>query len=532
MVETLQRTKAQISDIMRRIKSRDTRPEIVLRRALSKRGLKLKLYDKKLPGKPDVVIPSKRLAVFVDGDFWHGNQWKVREHPSLQSQFRGVQNKKYWLSKILRNRSRDFLRTSALLDSGWRVIRFWESDIRKNLDRCLSLTVKAARRRAPGGFSFSELSRRTTAEFFAGIGLVRQALQGRGWNVIYANDIDPEKLEMYQENFGAKDCHLEDVHNLSVDEVPSCALATASFPCNDLSVAGARNGLNGKQSGAFWGLIRILREMEDCRPPLVMLENVPGFLTSHEGKDFEAAMMALNDLGYACDTFVLNAANFTPQSRLRLFVIAKPAADSKEVQDLEISETRPKALVDFIKEHPNIMWDVRALPSPPKRHVRVDSILEDIPSGDPIWWSRDRGEYFMNQLSERHLKIAREMISRPTYSYATAFRRVRNGKSMAEIRVDGIAGCLRTPRGGSGRQILFKAGRGKYAVRLMTPRECARLQGVPEAYRINAPLNQALFGFGDAVCVPVVEWIADNYLTPVAAELLRGRLLVPVGGRS
>lgn len=101
-----------------------------------------------------------------------------------------------------------------------------------------------------------------------------------------------------------------------------------------------------------------------------------------------------------------------------------------------------------------------------------------------------------------------------SYQYATAFRRVRNGKSMAELRTDGIAGCLRTPRGGSGRQILFKAGKGKYQVRLLTARECARLQGVPDEYVINVGLNQALFGFGDAVCVPAIQWIAEHYLTP------------------
>lgn len=86
---------------------------------------------------------------------------------------------------------------------------------------------------------------------------------------------------------------------------------------------------------------------------------------------------------------------------------------------------------------------------------------------------------------------------------------------MAELRTDGLAGCLRTPRGGSGRQILYKAGKGRYQVRLLTARECARLQGAPDDFKISVPLNQALFGFGDAVCVPVVEWIAKYYLRPL-----------------
>ena len=125
----------------------------------------------------------------------------------------------------------------------------------------------------------------------------------------------------------------------------------------------------------------------------------------------------------------------------------------------------------------------------------------------------------MNQMSPKHQQQARQMIEGTSYTYATAFRRVRYGRSMAELRTDGIAGCLRTPRGGSGRQILLKAGRGRYQVRLLTARECARLQGVPDTYVIDVPLNQALFGFGDAICVPVVEWIAQHYLTPLAISL-------------
>ncbi len=101
---------------------------------------------------------------------------------------------------------------------------------------------------------------------------------------------------------------------------------------------------------------------------------------------------------------------------------------------------------------------------------------------------------------------------------ATAFRRIRNGKSMAEVRTDGIAGCLRTPKGGSARQILIVAEQGKVRARLLNARECARLMGAGD-FPIAVPLNQALFGFGDAVCVNVVEWIAHSYLTPALAEL-------------
>ncbi len=365
---------------------------------------------------------------------------------------------------------------------------------------------------------------RTVAEFFAGIGLMRLGLEETGWRVVWANDIDEGKLSMYSGHFGNKDSHfyLGDVHKVNPDSIPTVALATASFPCNDLSLAGARRGLAGRHSSAFWGFIEVLKGMASRRPPLVMLENVAGFLTSHDGNDLRDACLALNDLGYAVDAFIIDAALFVPQSRQRLFLIGKQAvreADgTAETQSFYQSQCRPSALADFILWHPEIRWSIRTLPSISKTTACLRDILEDLPANSAYWWNKQRAEYLLNQMSEKHRAIADRMIAGKETSCGTVFRRVRHGRSMAELRTDGIAGCLRTPRGGSGRQILFMAGRGRYAVRLLTPRECARLMGADD-FRITVPLNQALFGFGDAVCVPVIRWISENYLTPVWKEL-------------
>lgn len=356
--------------------------------------------------------------------------------------------------------------------------------------------------------------RTRVTEFFAGIGLVRLALEHQGWQVVFANDIDPAKAEMYRQNWPGND-HLVvgDIHRLTAEDIPDCELATASFPCNDLSIAGRWDGLDGKESSAFWAFVRILRELEDRRPPTLLIENVVGFLQRHGGHDFERALVALSDLGYCVDALILNASSWVPQSRPRLFVVAKAARPDGERRTVApISAVRPELLTTFIFGNQNIRWDICDLPDPPRRTLELADIVERLPDDDPHWWNADRADYFMNQLSERHAEAASRMITGKRYSYATAFRRVRHGKSMAELRTDGLAGCLRTPRGGSGRQILFKAGRGRYQVRLLTARECARLQGVPDSYKINVPLNKALFGFGDAVCVPVIEWIAASYV--------------------
>ena len=524
---------------MAKVRSRDTDVELLFRKAMFAKGYRFRVCAKELPGKPDLVFPSKRLAVFLDGDFWHGNQWRKRKLTSVDDQFVATDNKTYWQAKIRKNRQRDFRNTSALLDLGWKVLRFWGSDLEHDLHACLTTTMETLDAQGtpnskPQQGSASLLASRNVVEFFAGIGLVRLALASQGWNVVHANDFDPAKVDMYRSNFSDESISGEDIHKISAKDLPAAALFTASFPCNDLSLAGSRAGLDGKNSSAFWGLVRILSELGERKPPLLLLENVVGFLTSRKGEDFRSAIAALDRLGYACDPFILDASWFTPQSRRRLFVVAIDRElileDQSAPRDfsLQPSLVRPAPLTEFIANHPELAWSLRSLPHPPTRSTTLQDVLEDLPNDHPAWWSHKRVAYFMGQLSERHAGLAREMIAKKTWSYATAFRRVRHGRSMAELRTDGTAGCLRTPRGGSGRQILFAAGNGEHRVRLLTPRECARLQGAPDDFRIETTDNQALFGFGDAVCVPVIEWIAENYLNPLAAELIRGRPLCSV----
>lgn len=370
----------------------------------------------------------------------------------------------------------------------------------------------------------SHSTKPTFAEFFAGIGLMRMGLEAKGWNAVYANDIDPQKLEMYRAQFPDADdhFHLGDIHKINVDTIPTVDLATASFPCTDLSLAGGRLGLAGKQSSAFWGFIMVLEKMGERRPSLVLLENVTGFLSSHQGADFRNAMLALNGLGYSVDAFVIDSAHFVPQSRQRLFVVgvrnAQAPAGIRENLSLFGDDLRPQALQQVIYQDSGIRWNTRTLPSLPKRSRRLESIVEDLPADSAHWWSDARAQYLLGQMSERHRLVIDPMIAGKKWSYGTVFRRVRSTGCMAELRTDGIAGCLRTPKGGSGRQILVKAGYGEFHARLLTPRECGRLMGA-DNYNIQVSLNQALFGFGDAVCVPVVSWIAENYLTPVLLEV-------------
>lgn len=392
--------------------------------------------------------------------------------------------------------------------------------------------VQSAARKKTGltqKFSRQLFHQPTFAEFFAGIGLMRVGLEAAGWKIAFANDIAEDKYEMYSHHFADSVDHfvLNDVHSVAARDVPSVTLATASFPCTDLSLAGKRKGLGGKQSSSFWGFIKILEDMGKRRPPVVLLENVVGFLTSRKGKDFQSALLALNRLGYSVDALVLDAERFVPQSRVRLFVIASIQNSTAkwnvcETRGFYESTLRPRALADFVFSHPDINWHIRDLPEPPERTLQLPHVLEKIDVCSDIWWSEKRTRYLKEQMSPKHSAQLQVMESKRKWSYATVFRRVRKGRSMAEIRCDGVAGCLRTPRGGSGRQILLKAGYGKVQARLLTPRECARLMGADD-FRIDTTLNKALFGFGDAVCVPVVTWIANHHLTPLLRDLARDK---------
>jgi DNA (cytosine-5)-methyltransferase 1 len=385
-----------------------------------------------MPGKPDFTLHQSRIALFVDGDFWHGLQWAARGHASIESQFRDSKSARYWVEKIRRNMERDCEVTNELVKNGWRVVRLWESDVHNHPEECIRKIMHAANR--PNAYDeFAHIAEKSCAEFFAGIGLMRLGLEKAGWSIRFANDIDEQKFEIYRANFDCADGHFirEDIHKLKVEQIPTVALATASFPCNDLSLAGARQGLNGLQSSAFWGFVDALEGLGQRRPPIILLENVTGFLSSHGGRDFAEAMLALNRLNYTVDPFIMDAAWFVPQSRQRLFIVGISKAfqptRSAETQRFYESHVRPKGLADFILQHSEIDWRIRKLPVPPRTSATISDIIEDLPPDSAIWWSIPRAKYLLEQMSAKHREAAARLIAGRNWSYGTVFRRVRNG---------------------------------------------------------------------------------------------------------
>jgi DNA (cytosine-5)-methyltransferase 1 len=364
----------------------------------------------------------------------------------------------------------------------------------------------------------------TVAEYFAGIGLFRMGLEAAGWNVVYANDWSRERAQIYG-GFFAKSYPVADVFSIAKTKIPAATLATCSFPCVDLSLAGKLKGIDGEHSGAFWGFYNILARQGVLAPPIVLLENVTGWLSSNGGDDFRAVAKALNDLGYACDAFFLNARCFVPQSRQRLFLIGikgGPKINGYAFPELRSALLMPPKLRQFIKENQGIRWSHLNLPEPPpyKNSGFSKDIAERIPPQDSRWWASEKVKKHLAMMSPAHLKMVKELSVRGRDSYKTFYRRRRQDGQRAEVRSDDIAGCLRTAIGGSGKQFLVVAGRDKIRMRTLTAREYARLQGVPDSFAIVANSErQALNAFGDAVCVPAVEWIAQKILTPLVKKI-------------
>ena len=360
-------------------------------------------------------------------------------------------------------------------------------------------------------------------EFFAGGGLARLGLQP-DFACAFANDIDPAKARAYAAAFDGEEIAIGDIWRLATSDLPGqAALAWASFPCQDLSLAGARRGLAAPRSGAFWGFHRLIEKLaaEKRAPDILALENVRGLLSSHGGADFTALVHALDGLGYRVGAVEIDAAHFTPQSRPRLFITAARQAPGALTMAGPSEPFHTPALRDVVARLPEplrkrfVWW---RLPVPPKRNTRLADMLDD--DANVAWNSDEQTGRLLSQMSAMQRARVDALREGAKREVGAVFRRIRveRGERIqrAEARFDGLAGCLRTPSGGSSRQMLVFVEGDKTRSRLVSPREAARLMGVPDHYPLPANQNAALHLLGDAVCVPAVRWLARHVLVPLA----------------
>ena len=320
---------------------------------------------------------------------------------------------------------------------------------------------------------------------------------------------------MYTDRFGDEHLVVDDINNLSFKDLPGdLDLLTASFPCIDLSLAGNRRGLAGEHSGTIWPFLNLTEDIvgNGSPPKALLLENVTGFVTSRGGSDLEQVCERIGQLGYLLDLVVVDAKWFTPQSRPRLFVVAlrRDLVERPLPPTGMVDRLRTAAIRTFQASHRDLPFVEVGLPEPPQQSPnRLVHVLERIPANDESWWPNAQVRALQDAMNDRHAYRIGELLLGERDGVATMYRRVRNGRTVGELRSDRIAGCLRTANGGSSVQFLVDCRGDRPRIRPLTGREYARLQGAGR-FPINVGRRQAQNGFGDAVCVPAVSWLVDH----------------------
>lgn len=346
---------------------------------------------------------------------------------------------------------------------------------------------------------------------------------GSEWQCLFANDFSEKKAESYIANWGQDSLHIGDITLLKSEQLPSQAdLAWASFPCQDLSLAGNGAGLDGARSGTFWAFMRLINGLRSHgrKPRIIALENVYGAITSHGGKDFEAMLQTVAAQGYRLGAMVIDAVHFLPQSRPRLFILAVDTA--LQIPDACLDNApnpawHPGAIIkaynQLAKEIQNqwIWWNP---PMPKTIQKTLDDIIEEIPQGVD-WHSPEETMNLMNMMSplNRRKILQAQRVGR--LKVGALYRRTRGGEQRAEVRFDGISGCLRTPGGGSSRQTIMIVNGSAIRSRLLSAREAARLMGLEDSYVLPNRYNDAYHLAGDGVVVPVVSHLATYILGAV-----------------
>lgn len=371
----------------------------------------------------------------------------------------------------------------------------------------------------------------TFYEFFAGGGMARMGL-GPDWRPTFVNDCDAKKVAAYRQNWGAEEpVDSRPVQQVAAQDLPDQAdLAWASFPCQDLSLAGGGAGLAGKRSGSFWGFWDLMQGLanEDRAPRLIVLENVAGLLTSHQGKDFAALGRALAEGGYRFGALVIDAHHFLPQSRPRLFIVAQRADLEPPPDCLASGPAEPFHTPALRLAHQNLLpvdrqhWAWWRLPTPPLRTGALADVIEADPTGVK-WHSAEDTAKLLDMMTPRHRERIAKLQAAGVATVGTIYRRTRRDehgqrRQRAETRFDDMAGCLRTPGGGSSRQTLIFIDGDSVRTRLLSPREAARLMGLPDSYQLPARYNAAYHLIGDGVAVPAVRFLSEHLLEPLLAH--------------
>lgn len=373
-------------------------------------------------------------------------------------------------------------------------------------DHCLERRVLPIA--IPGDGSPPKRSKPAALDFFAGSGLAAEALRSC-FKIVWANDICEKKAATYRANHSARVLNVENISAIRGSDLPNAELSWASFPCQDLSLAGDLKGIDSPRSGLVWQWLRVMDEMEQ-RPRVVVAENVVGLVSANHGKHYLALHNALIARGFRVGALVLDAERWVPQSRSRVFVVG---VTSSTLPSSLISEEptwcHTAALKNISTRVKEFVW--WKLPEPRASRPRLSDIIDY-----GVATHSEQESQRNLQLIPAHHRARMESMANGVPMVFPGYKRTRGGQQVLEVRFDDVAGCLRTPQGGSSRQyvVIFKNGR--FSTRLLTVQEAARLMGVRASYRILGTYNDGYKAMGDGVAVPTVRHLARHLLLPLA----------------
>jgi len=356
----------------------------------------------------------------------------------------------------------------------------------------------------------------TCLDFFAGSGLVAEGLKGF-FQTIWANDICEKKAKVFCANHDKEIFHLGSIEQVRGDDLPTAILSWGSFPCQDISLAGNIGGIFSSRSGLVWQWLRVMDELSR-KPPLAVAENVIGLVSAAKGEHYRKLHDALVERGYKVGAVVLDASQWVPQSRKRVFVIA--VDNEIPTEPFETDHPiwcHPASIIRVAGGLENWVW--WNLPKPKARQTRLDDLIDFNATCD----EPEKQERLLSLVPENHREKMTLTENSPK-SVFPGYKRMRHGRQVLELRFDGVAGCLRTPQGGSSRQFLVIKENDSVKTRLLTVMEAAALMGAHKTYKIPGTYNDGYRAMGDAVAVPVSRYLAETLLSPLA-KLVKDFLL-------
>lgn len=367
---------------------------------------------------------------------------------------------------------------------------------REAVMKLLRMEVRSRQRHdSNASFSFIDL--------FAGIGGLRRAMEGAGGRCVFTSEWDRFAQQTYHANFPDNRPIAGDIREVDPQDIPDHDVLVAGFPCQPFSIAGvskknalgrAHGFLDETQGTLFFDVLRILMHH---RPAAFMLENVKNLKSHDKGRTFEVIRRALTEeLGYTLHTQIIDAANFVPQHRERIVMVGFREATDFSFEELNLPGRQGRGMRDIL--HPENGTEA------PEGHYTVGpdaKVSDKYTLTDKLW----------------------------TYlqDYAAKHRAKGNGFGFGLVDGDSIARTLSARYYKDGSEILVSRGEGKNPRRL-TPRECARLMGFEDSFRIPVSDTQAYKQFGNSVAVPVFAEVA-RLMQPHVLKLMDQPRLQKVG---